>query len=89
VSRYVHVAAPCLTVMSEVAEGLAALELPVQRERKPVMLEGSVECAGEPVELRLPAGTLDAVEDFGFVRTDEVGDLTAAADCDSPYQVAS
>lgn len=31
------------------------------------MLEGSIECPGEPVDLRLPAGTLDAVEDFGFV----------------------
>jgi hypothetical protein len=32
------------------------------------MLEGSLGCTGEPVDLRLPAGTLDAIEDFGFVR---------------------
>ena len=32
-----------------------------------LMLTGSLECAGEPVDLRLPAGTLGAVEDFGFL----------------------
>jgi hypothetical protein len=31
------------------------------------MLEGSLECAGEPVDVRLVAGTLGSVEDFGFV----------------------
>jgi hypothetical protein len=30
------------------------------------MLEGSLECAGEPVDVRLPAGTSGSVEDFGF-----------------------
>ena len=34
-----------------------------------LMLTGSLECAGEPVDLRLPAGTLGAVEDLGFVLT--------------------
>lgn len=71
-SRYVHVAATALTDLDEVALALASLGLPVQRgPRGPVMLEGSFECPGEPVDLRLPAGTLDAVEDFGFVRTAE------------------
>lgn len=32
-----------------------------------LMLAGSLECAGEPVDLRLPAGTLGAVEDLGFI----------------------
>jgi hypothetical protein len=72
VSRYVHVAATALTDLDEVAGALASMGLFVQRgERGPVMLEGSFECPGEPVDLRLPAGTLDAVEDFGFVRTAE------------------
>jgi hypothetical protein len=70
-SRYVHVAATALADLDEAAAALAALGLPVQRGRGPVMLEGSFECPGEPVDLRLPAGTLDAVEDFGFVRTAE------------------
>ncbi|MCA9649936.1 MAG: hypothetical protein H6712_21025 [Myxococcales bacterium] len=71
-SRYVRVTASALGDLEEVARGLAELGLPVQRgrghgPRARVMLEGSVECPGEPVDLRLPAGTLDAVEDFGFV----------------------
>jgi len=69
VSRYVHVAATALADLDEVATALVGMGLPVQRSpRGPVMLEGSFECPGEPVDLRLPAGTLDAVEDFGFAR---------------------
>lgn len=64
-----HVAATALVDLDEVATALAAMGLTVQRgPRGPVMLEGSFECPGEPVDLRLPAGTLDAVEDFGFAR---------------------
>lgn len=72
-SRYVHVAAPALHDLDEVAHGLTALGLSVQRGpgQRPVMLEGSLECAGEPVDLRVPAGTLDSVEDFGFVRRED------------------
>lgn len=70
-SRYVQVAAPALHDLEEVARGLAALGLSVERGRGPVMLEGSLECDGEPVDLRLAAGTLDSVEDFGFVRRDD------------------
>jgi hypothetical protein len=69
VSRYVQVAATASTDLDELASVLLGMGLPVQRgPRGPVMLEGSVECPGEPVDLRLPAGTLDAVEDFGFAR---------------------
>jgi hypothetical protein len=70
VSRYVHVVAATLTDLEEIAAALATLGLPVERGlRGPVMLDGSLECVGEPVDLRLPAGTLDAVEDFGLSRT--------------------
>lgn len=31
-----------------------------------LMLEGNFECAGEPVDLRLPAGALGAAGDFGL-----------------------
>ena len=37
-----------------------------------LMLDGSLECAGEPVEMRIAPGVMGAVEDFGFVR-DGVG----------------
>ena len=71
-SRYVHGAATALADLDEVASALASMGLPPQRgPRGAVMLDGSFECPGEPVDLRLPAGTLDAVEDFGFVRTAE------------------
>lgn len=70
-SRYVHVAATALSDLHEVTTALVGMGLQVQRGRGQVMLEGSLECTGEPVDLRLPAGTLDTVEDFGFVRTAE------------------
>ncbi|MDC0673896.1 hypothetical protein [Nannocystis radixulma] len=53
------------------ADLLAALgELGLQTEVAEIpgglMLEGNFECAGEPVDLRLPAGALAAVADFGL-----------------------
>lgn len=66
-SRYVHVTAPTLRSLEEVRASLEAMGLTVEHGRRRVMLEGSIECAGEPVDLRLAAGTLDTVEDFGFV----------------------
>ncbi len=62
-----HLATPALTSLDEVQRGLAALGLTAERGRGQRMLQGSLECPGEPVDLRLPAGTMDAVEDFGFV----------------------
>lgn len=55
----------------ELAAALAALGLVPEWADPAVglMLTGSLECAGEPVDLRLPAGTLGAVEDLGFVLT--------------------
>jgi len=67
-SRYVHVATPALCDLDEITAGLVQLGLPVERGRRRRMLEGSVECSGEPVDLRLPAGTADSVEDFGFIQ---------------------
>jgi hypothetical protein len=57
-----------LHALEEVAAGLQRLGLAFEHGRERVMLEGSLECTGEPVDIRLPAGTLDAVEDFGFVQ---------------------
>lgn len=71
-SRYVSVAIEGFA-LDEVAHGLDKLGLSVERSEMPgeqVMLEGSLECAGEPVDLRLPPGTVGAVEDFGFVVRD-------------------
>ncbi len=54
----------------ELLAGLRALGLePEQAEfaEDRVMLHGSLECAGEPVDIRLPAGALGSVEDFGLV----------------------
>jgi hypothetical protein len=73
-SRYVHVA--IRMSRSELLEGLVAAGLRPEvgeRAHDTIMLDGSLECAGEPVHVRLPEGTGGAVEDFGFrVGTDEV-----------------
>jgi hypothetical protein len=65
-SRYVHVAVavPELAALAELLKvwGHEVQWIPNEK----VMLEGSLECTGEPVDLRLPAGTSGAVEDFGF-----------------------
>ena len=67
-SRYQHVALAPLT-REELSAALATLGL-VGVWADPaigLMLAGSLECAGEPVDLRLPAGTLGAIEDLGFI----------------------
>jgi hypothetical protein len=59
-----------LAPLDQLALALDSLGLVVERPEfagDAVMLRGSLECAGEPVALRLAAGTLDSVEDFGFV----------------------
>lgn len=53
----------------ELIAGLRELGLePEQAEfaEDRVMLHGSLECTGEPVDLRLAAGALGSVEDFGL-----------------------
>jgi hypothetical protein len=55
---------------AELIAGLRELGLePEQAEfaEDRVMLHGSLECTGEPVDLRLPAGALGTIEDFGLV----------------------
>jgi len=67
VSKYVQLEVRARRLEDVVAAleelGFAA-EVSPPRDR--IMLEGSLECAGEPVDVRLPAGTSGAVEDFGF-----------------------
>jgi len=63
-SRYVRLDLP-LHTLSDVRECLERLKIPF--EAGPVALEGTFECSGEPVALRLLAGSFDAVQDFGFV----------------------
>lgn len=63
-SRYVDVAIP-LRDLETVASALRTLGIAF--ERGPVALQGSLECEGEPVDLRLAMGTCATVEDFGFV----------------------
>ena len=68
-SRYVNVTLP-LRSLDELAAALTHMALPFERSSNRTMLEGSLECPGEPVDIRLPAGTLGTVEDFGFTLTD-------------------
>lgn len=67
-SRYVRVELAAGCTREELAAGLSALGLAPAWAEIPggLMLEGSLECAGEPVDVRLPAGTLGAVEDLGL-----------------------
>jgi hypothetical protein len=71
VSRYQTIALSLGTSSKpELIAGLLELGLhPEQGEFADdrVMLHGSLECAGEPVDVRLPAGELGSVEDFGLV----------------------
>jgi len=75
-SRYVQIKTE-LRTLEEVELGLAALGLTAARADIPrgLSLAGSVECAGEPVDLRLCAGVAGSVEDFGW-RVEEGGRLT-------------
>ncbi|TPV95389.1 MAG: hypothetical protein B7733_10310 [Myxococcales bacterium FL481] len=75
-SRYVHLDLDAaLADLAAVRLALDELELRYETAHagQQLMLEGSLECAGEPVDLRFAAGTLDTVEDFGLVR--EAGGL--------------
>lgn len=70
-SRYVRLElAADLATADQVRSALARLGLDAAAAEIPggLMLTGSLECAGEPVDLRLPAGALGAVEDFGLRR---------------------
>lgn len=68
-SRFVRVATH-LEDRAEALAGLRALGLAAVNaaEGDALMLRGSLECAGEPVEIRVEAGALGSVEDFGLRR---------------------
>ncbi len=69
-SRYFHVTIPRVT-LDDAAAALEARKIAFERPSARVTLQGSLECAGEPVDLRVEAGTLESVEDFGFVEQSE------------------
>lgn len=68
-SRYVSVQIE-VTEREQLLEWLRNknIEVAVAPAGEQLMLDGSLECAGEPVEIRVPPGVMGAVEDFGFVR---------------------
>ncbi len=68
-SRYVHIELRAIS-LDAVEAALSGLSLPYVRPRRRVRLEGSLECTGDPVDIRLEAGVCDTVEDFGFVVVD-------------------
>ena len=70
-SRYLRTALEGLT-LDEIGSALAALGLPHERAAsgEQIQLEGSLECVGEPVDLRVPIGVYGSVEDFGFLAQD-------------------
>lgn len=70
-SRYVHIELRA-TTLEAVELALRTLALPYARPRRRVRLQGSLECTGDPVDIRLEAGILDTVEDFGFAVDDGV-----------------
>lgn len=81
-SRYVEVTVDAAN-LDEVAAALGTLEIAYQRaQADPVMLEGSLECPGQPVEIRVEAGTRGAVEDFGFVTGDDGAPRLVCGDLD-------
>lgn len=68
-SRYVRVELAARPVArDELRAALAGLGLAAELAELPggLMLTGNFECAGEPVDLRLPAGALGAIADFGL-----------------------
>ena len=69
-SRYVSVVLP-LRELDDVALAMQRLGIEVQRAIDGVMLQGSLECPGEPVDLRVDPDAFGTVEDFGFARTAE------------------
>lgn len=70
-SRYVHIELRA-TTLDAVEAALRELDLPFERPRRRVRLQGSLECTGDPVDLRLASGVCDTVEDFGFAVEDGV-----------------
>ena len=59
-SRYVHIELRA-TTLDAVEAALRELDLPFERPRRRVRLQGSLECTGDPVDLRLASGVCDTV----------------------------
>jgi hypothetical protein len=66
VSRFVEIELAQGSI-AEVTTALAALSLTFEHTGEAVMLQGGIECAGQPALVRIAAGTLGTCEDFGFV----------------------
>lgn len=64
-SRYVKITTQA-TSLDQVTAALTAMGIAFERRDTGVMLQGSLECVGEPVAVRIEPGVADAVEDFGF-----------------------
>jgi hypothetical protein len=65
-SRYVTIEID-LGSLVEIRGDLEALDIVVEATGRRSMLSDSLECAGEPVDLRIAAGPFGTVADFGFV----------------------
>lgn len=68
-SRYVRLAlADRAVARDELLAALSELGLTAEAAELPggLMLTGNFECAGEPVDVRLPPGALGAIADFGL-----------------------
>lgn len=69
-SRYVRLDCPNLS-LAQLRDRLDAMGIAYEAAgRRRLMLQGSLECAGEPVDVRCAPGVAGAVEDFGFVIED-------------------
>lgn len=66
-SRYTTVVVERATAEA-VAQALADLGIKIQSnpQGRAIMLDDTFECAGEPVDLRVDAGPMGTIEDFGF-----------------------
>ncbi len=77
-SRYVRLDAGAhASARDELVAALGELGLAAEVAELPggLMLTGNFECAGEPVDLRLPSGALDAAGDFGLRRAGDRWDV--------------
>jgi hypothetical protein len=79
-SRYVRVQLR-VSELSTIAFGLQQLGIAFEHGHDRVMLQGSLECSGDPVDLRVEAGVGGSVEDFGFCLVDAGTQTTVELVC--------
>ena len=67
-SRYLHLELSHIT-LEELPSALEFFKIPheIAHAGELLTLEGSLECVGDPVQIRLPSGSCNTVEDYGFV----------------------